>query len=69
MVAAPWAKPVQYQLNDEELKIEIGGQTEEELENEEQWCGAPECNQRWETFSLNTKIFHMCLHFDRKWKS
>ena len=46
MVAAPWAKPVHYQLNDEELKIEIGGQTEEELENEEQWCGAPECNQR-----------------------
>ena len=45
MVAAPWAKPVQYQLNDEELKIEIGGQTEEE-QSEEQWCGAPECNQR-----------------------
>ena len=41
---APWAKPDQRRANveSEEVEDEMG---EEEIE-EEQWCGAPECDQR-----------------------
>ena len=54
MVAAPWAKSDQRRIN-EKAGEEISGNDErsngdrnEMGENtEEQWCGPPECNQRY----------------------
>ena len=44
VVVAPWAKPEQRRANVESEKVE-DEMREEEIE-EEQWCGAPECDQR-----------------------
>ena len=41
---APWAKPDQRRTNEESEEVE-DEMREEEIE-EEQWCGAPECDQR-----------------------
>ena len=52
MVAAPWEKPDQRRIivEAEEIKRndneDASNANQDETEEEEQWCGAPECDQR-----------------------
>ena len=56
MVAAPWEKPDQRRINlkAEEMKGNdnndasdaVWDEMSDDTEKEEQWCGAPECDQR-----------------------
>ena len=44
-VVAPWAKPDQRRVNVESGEVKDEMEEEKEIEDE-QWCGAPECDQR-----------------------